>query len=256
MLTLSKQSAMFILSKHSFLRCITVFVFSLCIMPGNTCRANGRDTIRVLFAGNSLTYVNDLPAMIRELAEQDGKIIVYTSFLFPDYALEDHWNEGRVQAALDKDRYDFVVMQQGPSAAPESQVLLLDYAKKFADLCKKKKAMAALYMVWPSKARSFDLDNVISSYTNAAAKTSSLLCPAGLAWKYAWQDDAGLPLYSSDYFHPSITGSLLAALTIYGTLTGKNDFSFIQYDKSFWKNEVDSASLVKLVNAAVKAIDK
>ncbi|HEY6502769.1 MAG TPA: hypothetical protein VIZ28_02225 [Chitinophagaceae bacterium] len=211
---------------------------------------------RLLFAGNSLTYFNDLPAMITEMAKQDGVTITYTSFLFPNYALEDHWNEGKVQSELEKGGYDFMVAQQGPSGAPESQVLLLDYAKKYAGECNKNKSKLALYMVWPSKARSFDHDNVINSYTNAATKTASLLCPAGLAWKYAWQTDPELPLYSPDNFHPSTTGSVLAALTIYGSLAGKKNFDFIQYENCSWKNEISKDRLNVLVQAAVKALSK
>lgn len=111
-------------------------------------------------------------------------------------------------------------------------------------------------MVWPSSSRSFDLDNVIYSYTQAAQKTESLLCPAGLAWKYAWQMDASLPLYGSDSFHPSLSGSVLATLTIYGALRNKKDFKFIQYSQSSWKSEISEAKLETLKQAALKALNK
>ena len=219
-------------------------------VPGN----KGADkSLRILFVGNSLTYVNDLPSMIKEIGKQDNVTITYTSFLFPDYSLEDHWNEGNVKAEIEKGGYDFVIAQQGPSALPESQVLLLDYTKRFAELCNKNKSKLALYMVWPSKARSFDLDNVISSYTNAAAKTSSLLCPAGSAWKKAWEAESSLPLYSPDNFHPSVTGSVLAALTIYKVLADKMNYDFIQYDNCSWKDEVSKERLEILKQAALKA---
>jgi len=209
---------------------------------------------RILFVGNSLTYVNDLPSMIATIAKQDSTTISYTSLAFPDYSLEDHWNEGKLQAEIEKGNYDFVIAQQGPSALPESQVLLLESATKLAELCKNYKTKLVLYMVWPSKARSFDLDNVISSYTNAAEKTSSLLCPAGLAWKYAWEADPTLPLYSFDNFHPSVTGSLLAAITIYASLANKNDVEFISYANCPVKDELTKAGFTILKQAATKAI--
>lgn len=194
--------------------------------------------------------------MIAEIAEQDSTTISYTTFLYPDYSLEDHWNEGKVKAEIEKGGYDFVIAQQGPSALPESQVLLLEYASRFAEVCKKNDSKLALYMVWPSKARSFDLDNVIRSYTNAAEKIASLLCPAGLAWKQAWAVDSSLQLYSADNFHPSVTGSVLAAITIYGLLAGKNDYNFINYSNCTWKNDISEASLDLLKQAALKAIHK
>ncbi|MBL7741669.1 MAG: hypothetical protein JNK14_20790 [Chitinophagaceae bacterium] len=212
--------------------------------------------LRILFVGNSLTYTNDLPAMIKEIGELDGVTITYHSFLYPDYSLEDHWNDGKVKAEIEKNHYDFVVAQQGPSALPESQVLLMESARKLADLCNKHRTKLALYMVWPSKARAFDHDNVILSYTKAANATSSLLCPAGQAWKYAWEKDPGLPLYSPDNFHPSVTGSVLAALTIYAALIDKKRFDFISLDKCSWKKNISGEQLDVLKQAALRTLIK
>ena len=237
-------------------RNILLLVFFLYAGFTNRGNAATKDSIRILFVGNSLTYVNNLPELIKEIASQDGTALSYTSFLYPDYSLEDHWNEGKVKTEIEKGGYDFVVAQQGPSALPESQVLLLDYTKRFAELCNKNKTKLALYMVWPSKARSFDLDNVIISYTNAAEKTASLLCPAGLGWKYAWQTDSSLPLYSADNFHPSLAGSVLAALTVYGVLMRKNNFGFIKYGNCTWKNEMAEERLEILKQSALKAMNK
>ena len=212
--------------------------------------------INILFVGNSLTYSNNLPELIKELGKQDGIEIKYSSLSFPDYSLEDHWNEGKVQNELDKGEYDFMIAQQGPSALPESQVLLLEYTKKFKQLCDSQKTKLALYMVWPSKARSFDLDNVIYSYTHAADETKSMLCPSGLAWKNAWALDTSLALYGADNFHPGITGTVLAALTIYGTVTGINNFDFIRYNNISWHNEISKKKLDILKQAATGSLRK
>ena len=114
----------------------------------------------------------------------------------------------------------------------------------------------AIYMVWPSSTRFLDLDNVIFSYTQAAKQTQSLLCPAGLAWKYAWQSTPSLPLYGNDNFHPSITGSLLAAFTVYGTLTHKANFDFLPTENPSWSHDVSAKNLELLKQAALKAMAK
>jgi hypothetical protein len=210
--------------------------------------------IRLLFIGNSLTYVNDLPALVQELGKQDGVNITYTTIALPDYSLEDHWNGGKAETAIEEGKYDFVVLQQGPSALPESQVLLLEYTKRFAEACKNAKAKPALYMVWPSKSRSFDHDGVITSYTKAATATGSILCPAGLAWRYAWQSEPSLPLYSADSFHPSVAGSVLAALVVYAAIQQKKDLNFIQHTNISWKEQLGLATLNLLKEAALKAV--
>lgn len=106
-----------------------------------------------MFVGNSLTYTNDLPQLVQEMGKHDSVSIEYTTFLFPNYSLEDHWNEGKVQKEIETGRYDFVVAQQGPSALPESQVLLLEYTQRLAEVCKKNNTSMAIYMVWPSSTR-------------------------------------------------------------------------------------------------------
>jgi hypothetical protein len=41
-----------------------------------------------------------------------------------------------------------------------------------------------------------------------------MLFPVGRAWQEAWKLDPVMPLYGSDGFHPSLTGSWLAALVM------------------------------------------
>jgi len=214
----------------------------------------GQSPIKILFVGNSLTHSNDLPALIVELAQMDGVNITFKMIAPGGYSLEDHWNAGEVQKEMAAAHYDLVVGQQGPSALPESQVLLKRYAEKYANECARVKSSWALYMVWPSEQRSFDLDNVIYSYTQAAKSTAALLFPVGLAWKLAWEEDPAFPLYGPDRFHPSMHGSLVAAMTIYASLQGKENFNFIDLEKVSWKSEVTREQLTRMEESALRSI--
>ena len=91
---------------------------------------------RILFVGNSLTYSNDLPALVENLARSDGKNVSAKMIAFPNYSLEDHWNEPNIKKALTETRFDFVIFQQGPSAMPASRLNLIEYALKFGSLCR------------------------------------------------------------------------------------------------------------------------
>jgi hypothetical protein len=75
-------------------------------------------------------------------------------------------------------------------------------------------------MVWPSQARFKDFDRVVESYRLAADDVKAILFPVGQAWREAWKSNPNIALYSEDKFHPSITGSYLAALVIYEKLFG------------------------------------
>ena len=169
---------------------------------------------RLLFIGNSLTYANDLPAMVCALARSAGRQAICDSVAKPDYGLEEHWNDGESRRAIARG-WDVVVLQQGPSSLPESRRLLIAYTRRFDGEIKKAGARTALYMVWPARTRRGDFPGVSQSYAAAAKEVDGLLLPAGDAWRAAWATDAGLALYGQDGFHPSPMGTYLAALVIY-----------------------------------------
>jgi hypothetical protein len=169
---------------------------------------------RLLFIGNSLTYANDLPAMVCAMARSAGRQATCESVAKPDYGLEEHWNDGEARRAIARGS-DVVVLQQGPSSLPESRRLLISYTRRFDAEIKKAGARTALYMVWPSRVRRGDFPGVSQSYAAAAKGVKGLLLPAGDAWRAAWAADAGLELYGPDGFHPSPIGTYLAALVIY-----------------------------------------
>ena len=177
--------------------------------------------IRVLLVGNSLTLANDLPSMVRTLGAAAGTRIECTVVAKPNFSLEDHWTDGEAGRTIARGGWTFVVLQQGPSALPESQRLLVEYTRRFDTAIRRAGATPVLFMVWPSRDRQADFAAVSASYGAAAAAVHGRLAAAGDAWRAAWQRDASLALYGPDGFHPSRLGSLLAALAIVETLTGR-----------------------------------
>lgn len=176
--------------------------------------------LRVLFVGNSLTYTNDLPAMVAAFAEAEARAFEYETIAFPNFSLQDHWYQGDARSALASGRWDVVVMQQGPSSLPENQHLLRVWTEHFAEEGRQHGTEPALYMVWPSAQFASSFPAVVQSYTQAAEAVDGLLLPAGAAWLAAWEHNASLALYSPDNFHPSDMGTYLAALVVYSGLTG------------------------------------
>ena len=176
--------------------------------------------LNLLFIGNSLTASNDLPALIEAMGRASGIAVHCTVIAKPNFSLEDHWADGEARRAIARGGWSHVILQQGPSALPESRVLLNEYARRFDGDIRDVKARTALFSVWPSAARRGDFDGVSASYAGAARLTGGLLLPAGEAWRAAWHRDPALALYGADGFHPSPLGSYLAALTIFHALTG------------------------------------
>src|SRR5512138_3670039 len=90
----------------------------------------------VLFVGNSLTYVNDLPLIVEALVDSvpgltPAQRIAPAMVAYPDYALEDHWATGTAVRTIDRGGWSVVVLQQGSSALEQSRINLRDWTKKF-----------------------------------------------------------------------------------------------------------------------------
>lgn len=181
---------------------------------------HSQEELRVLFIGNSLTYTNNLPHLVEALAAASNRRLIHQSLTLPNYSLEDHWVDGNALKLIRQERWDIVVLQQGPSGLEESRELLIKYSRLFDREIHKVGARTALYMVWPSVSRFQDFDRVTESYTLAADDIQGILLPAGTAWLEAWKLDAKAPLYSEDGFHPSAIGSYLVAFVFYERLFG------------------------------------
>ena len=178
--------------------------------------------LRVLFIGNSLTSVNDLPRLVEDLAARENPRMRVAMVAKNDFSLDDHWQEGTARKAIERGGWSFVVLQQGPSALPESRVQLRASVAQFDAIIRKAGARPALYMVWPSLARKGDFDRVRESYAIAASDVNGLFIPAGEAWRAAWKRDSTIALYSQDGLHPTPQASYLAALVVASRLTGRD----------------------------------
>lgn len=172
----------------------------------------------ILFIGNSLTYYNDLPKIVARIGKDSGIEIKTEMVAYPNYALEDHWNDGGIQVLIANKKYDFVLVQQGPSSQADGRAMLMDYGARIKNLCNQHNAKLAFYMVWPALTNFHTFDGVIKNYSDAAAATNSLLCPVGQIWKNYFQSTGDYSYYGPDGFHPSLRGSENAAMIIFKTL--------------------------------------
>lgn len=176
----------------------------------------------MLFIGNSLTEANDLPAIVAALSGAAGAPITTRAVVFGGYDLGDHWRKGDAVRAIAEGGWAVVVLQQGPSALPESQVALRTWTARFDQNIRAVGARTALYMVWPESVRRDAFDDVSASYTHAADDVHAMLFPVGEAWLAAWRRDPSVPLYGPDGFHPTQTATYLAALVVCQGITGRS----------------------------------
>ncbi len=175
---------------------------------------NTKTQFNILFIGNSLTYTNKLPQLVKKNAKLKGIEINTKMIAFPNYAIEDHWDDGQVQKLISSKKYDFVIIQQGPSSQSDGRKMLIEYGKKYNSLCKLNEVKLCYFMVWPSLNYYHTFDDVIKNYKDAASINSSILLPVGKIWKDYIDSSKDNEYYSSDGFHPSIKGSQITANVI------------------------------------------
>jgi hypothetical protein len=198
--------------------------------------------ISVLFVGNSLTYENDLPKTVSEIARSLGDKVEYDMSAPGGYTLMQHAQD---KTTLDKIKlrpWNYVVLQEQSElpALADSRVdeQVIPYATELDNLIHSSEPLTktVFFETWGYKdgdsgycAAAPTLcnyavmqDQLSKSYNLLAQKTGGLLAPVGEAWRLAQQTHPEIELYQTDGKHPSAEGTYLAACVFYMTLFNKN----------------------------------
>jgi hypothetical protein len=173
----------------------------------------------ILFIGNSLTYVNDVPGIVQALADSaHGDSLAVETVAEPNFALIDHWNTGAALAEINRRNWDFVVLQQGPSSVDLNRDTLRLATKLFAPSIAKAGGKPVLFSAWPTIDRRADFSRAIESYRLATTDVGGLMAPVASAWLTILTSSPSVQLYDTDGLHPTVAGSYLSALVIYATI--------------------------------------
>ena len=216
-----------------------VFLILICFLTFTT------NAQKILFVGNSLTYTNNLPKILEHIAKKSDIKITTKSLCKPNYALVDHLYEGNFQKLMAKGKYDYVVVQQGPSSQVEGKKMLIEDGAIIKKICEKYNAKLVYFMVWTSKKWFQTFDLVIKNHKKAAKENRALLFPVGEFWKKYCQQKNAESLYSVDGFHPSKAGSFFAALTMFHHLYPKKNLHLLKFqDYKKWIKDKDSFKLM------------
>lgn len=207
-------------------------LFVLLILSFVTVRA--QDSISVLFIGNSYTYVNDLPTMLRDLSASLNKEVTIGSKTNGGFTFQNHANDPLTYAAINQNLWDVVVIQgqsQEPSF-PTGQVNTASYpyAMQLSDSVLANSACSNVmyFMTWGRQngdsqwdsINTFDKMNsrLYNTYRRFADSADAMVAAVGASWKYVRDTYPTINLYSGDGSHPSLEGSYLAACTFYASL--------------------------------------
>lgn len=173
-----------------------------------------KNTLRILFVGNSYTYFGNMPHLVSIISEGTPVKLITRKSVIGGASLSEHWRGARgltTRDMISKGKFDIVVLQEYSLGAINSPDSLKYYVSLFCDLIRKSKAEPYLYLTWPRDTAPQNQEVISRVYREAAAENKAGIVPVGEAWALAENEKPGIGLYDSDGSHPSKLGSFLTA---------------------------------------------
>lgn len=209
------------LPKCAFLILIFIVFWQL----NSYAQQNAKDTIRVLFVGNSYTYVGNLPQVVSFFAESKKIPLITRKSVKGGIYLKNHWfgQEGlNTKKITQEGRFDFVILQDQCQAPVEVPDTTLKYAKLLCDFIKKSGARPLFYETWARDKIQQQQEGLSAIYAKAAFENNAKVIPVGHAWELARKLRPTVPLFAADGSHSSSLGVYLNACMFFTALTGEN----------------------------------
>lgn len=199
-------------------------------------------TKKVLFIGNSQTFVNDVPNLVKQMASSVGDILDYEDSTFGSYSLDQHANNTQTMDKIKKGGWEYVVIQ-GSSGTPslsEDYVAANVYPnyRRINDSIKKYNpcAKTVIYQTWgykngfPSQCASWPavctyegMDDLLQTrFKTISEDIHAAISPVGKVWRRFRELQPTTNLYHADQYHASLHGSYLSAMTFYSLLFEKS----------------------------------
>lgn len=185
---------------------------------------------RVLFIGNSYTYVNDLPDMFKKLAKAGGHRVDAAMIAEGGWTLSDHLKSSRTPEKIRSQKWDYVVLQEQSQipASPEARVSeMFPSAHTLIQQIKTNGAQPIFFLTWAHRdgwsevglngynAMQIGLDQ---GYLEIARESNTPIAPVGEAWVQVIQEYPQLSLWQPDGSHPTEKGTYLAACVFYSVI--------------------------------------
>lgn len=179
--------------------------------------------IKMLFVGNSYTFVNDLPGTLVALSKSagGGPPIEVDSQTVGGATLKRHWDDGVARQKIAAGEWDFVVLQeQSQTPLPQfgRDTLFYPHARNFAGEARKAGAIPLLYMTWARPDTPGPQALWTDSYEAITKELSAECAPAGEAVERAKRAVPHLKLFSDPGGHPTPEATYLIACTFYAAV--------------------------------------
>ena len=173
--------------------------------------------MKVLFIGNSHTFVHYVPMRVKWFFEKQGKEVDIAMLTHPGVGLDFHIKQSQTYLNLLYGNYDAVVLQHNAHPFPGKESVISG-GKAIAGICPEQTRIY-LYMTWSEKNNPEGQKVMSEAYKEIAEEIGATVCPVG-EWWWKIAEAYGEELYFADGEHSSVLGASLAAVVIGRTLLG------------------------------------
>jgi hypothetical protein len=189
---------------------------------------------RILFIGNSFTYVNDLPTMFANLAGSGGYPVETGMSAQGGWTLANHVNSPDTANALNSSKWNYVVLQEQseiPSVPLSRTQEMYPAARILVRAIRNAGAKPIFFETWAHsdglpangmqifESMQYQID---SGYLGIGQELNVPVAPVGFAWLMVRRRDPQLNLWQDDGSHPDEQGTYLAACVFYSVIFQKS----------------------------------
>lgn len=186
-------------------------------------------TTKILFVGNSKTYVNDIPNKFANIASNAGYKVSVSSVTEGGQTLQNLAN--KYSSKITSSAYDCIILQEQTDAYESAGSTYSNGIKKVTNMVRSKNNKAKVYVraLWILDSSSSSARNKSYSATEKYAKENNAgVIYDGKAFDNSRSKYPDINLYNDDR-HQSKNGAYLSALVIYKTLSNDNPTKITYY---------------------------
>jgi hypothetical protein len=197
---------------------VTLWMTTSCKRP---CRSTAETWLpspsRVLFIGNSFTYINGgIDQQLHGMAPSCQTACIGVG----GAALQQHWDGGNALQMIRTGKWDYVVLQEQSQTPVFAPAKFRESVRSFAEAIRSSGAQTVLLMTWErpdSVPHGVTTTNLAAVFKSTGSELGAKVAPAGLAFARSLQERPDLALYRHDG-HPTPAGTYLAACVLYATI--------------------------------------
>lgn len=192
------------------------------------------EALRVLFVGNSHTFVHDVPGTVQRFGAAAETPIWVEQHVVGGASLQQHWQNRDVHRRIADGRWDYVVLQEQSLRPAFDQRGYVEDVGRFSGLIRRHGAEPVVYATWPrargnqfyrESSRYDTQDGLRTALDRAFRKAQTTytmrIAPVSSAWKVYENGASDAALTAADGNHATHAGAYLAAAVIFQALTGQ-----------------------------------